>query len=364
MDKQQTFLLNEAADSIQSITDDLYGKLSGQPFSMEYLADALGQHLPNFSRKQVSSTIQLLNAGIQAGKEEFERLYRLPTAALDGEIARQLDQYLEPLPEARQRQFLLLLFQVLYQDTGLKIGSNLSIYMANMPLDMMKRDVCALLEEKGKEIVGDISTLLPETAEKLKQHGENPKVNEFTDEQRDLITAAAVYAAMQKTELKVVGPEQIGKQISIQKTFLQRLGEAMRDKVLPVALRVLAIAAVAVALYGLIEFLLYSEALAFVTSYISANHMWKIALPAAFTVAAAGCSWLHTNLLTDPIIYRGQSDAVDARSELQRHYDQATLQADQFVENLNSEYMLVEDDSSEDYTMDDGDIEETPDIVI
>ncbi|MFR3754668.1 MAG: hypothetical protein ACLTW9_24720 [Enterocloster sp.] len=56
-------------------------------------------------------------------------------------------------------------------------------------------------------------------------------------------------------------------------------------------LRVLAIAAVAVAVYCLIEFLVYSEALAFATTYISQNHLWKIALPLLFPLplwAAAG----------------------------------------------------------------------------
>lgn len=364
MDKQKTFLLNEATDNINKVLDDIYKNLSGRPFSVDALADALCQHIPGQSREQLLITIQLLNKGIETGQNEFEHLYNLSQESLDGEIEHQLDQYLKPFTEAEQRQYLLLLCQVLYQDSGFKIDGNLSIYMANMPTDAMKNEVCFLIKEKGKEIVGDTSSLFSDAADKLKQSEGTFGHSEFKEAEKDLIMASAVYASMQKSELKVIGAEQVGRQIGIQKSFLQRFGETLHDKVIPVLIRILAIAAVAVSVYCLIELLIYSEALAFVTTYISQNHLWKIALPTALSVAAVGCSWFSENLLSDPIIYRCQSDANDARSQLQRHFEQTERRANQFAEGFIPNDIEVEEDSCSDYTVDDNGNEETPDIII
>lgn len=364
MDKQKAFLLNEATDNMNTILEDIYGKLSGRPFSEDALADVLCQHIQGQSREQLLANIRLLDKGIETGQEAFERLYNLPQESLDDEIEKQLDQYLKSFDEAEKRQYLLLLCQVLYQDSGFKINSNLSIYMANMPTEAMKNEVCLLLKEKGKEIVGDTTSLLSGAADRLRKSEGTLGQSEFKEGEKELIMASAVYASMQKSELKIIGAEQVGRQIGIQKSFLQRFGETLHDKVIPVMLRVLAIAAVAVAVYCLIEFLVYSEALAFATTYISQNHLWKIALPAAFSVAAVGCSWFSENLLSDPIIYRIQSEADDARSRLQRHFDQTEIQADRFAESFIPEYIEVEEDSYSDYIVDDSGIEEIPDIII
>lgn len=353
MDKQKEYLLNNATDRINSILEELYAGMSDYPFSMDVLADALGQQLPWLSREQLLANLQMLKKGIESGYDEFERLYNLPREALDGEIERQLLGYLEPMADSEQRQFLLLLCQVLYQDTGFKIDSNLSIYMANMPTGDIKQEVCLLLEEKGKEIVGDTSAFLSESQEKFLHSKGALRRNYFTEEENDLITAAAVFASMQKSGLKVVHAEQIGKQIGIQKSFLQRFGEIMRDKVLPATVQLLAIAAVAVAVYSIVEVLVYTEALAFVTTFISENHMWKIALPAALSVLAAGCNWLSRTFQSAPVTCRIQSEAVEAKSRLQRHFDQTRIQADRFADRLIPEYTVIDENEFEDYTVDD-----------
>lgn len=365
MDKQKAFLLNEAIDNINKVVDDIYRKLSGRPFSVDALADALCQHIPGQSREQLLTAIQLLNKGIETGQNEFEHLYSLSQESLDGEIEQQLDQYLKPFTEAEQRQYLLLLCQVLYQDSGFKIDGNLSIYLANMPTDAMKSEVCLLLREKGKEIVGDTSSLLSGAVDKFKQSDAGLGQNELKEAERDLVMASAVYASMQKSELKVIGAEQVGRQIGIQKSFLQRLGGTLHDKVIPVLLRILAVAAVAVAVFCLVELLIYSEALAFITTYITQNHLWKIALPAAFSVVAVGCNWFSEKILFPPIISDlSQSEANDARSQLQKHFAQTKAQADRMVESFMPEYMEVEEDSLDDYTVDDSGNEETPEIII
>lgn len=351
MDKQQAMLMNRATDNINLILEDLYRKLSKGSFSLEALADAGLPYFTDMTHEQLVSDIRKICEGIKAGSEEFNRLSSLPQKSLNQEISGQLEKCLEGLPESQQRQYLLLLYQILYLDSGHDINGNISIYLANMSTDEMKKGICFLLEKKGQEIAGNIPSLFSEAKDKFKDSGRiSAMQNGFSDEEKDIILATAVYASMQKAGGVIIHTtEQIGEQIGFEKSFMERFGEAMHDAVIPVALRLLAIAAIAAASYFLLKWMIANEIFALAYAYIQKNHLWKMAIPAAATAVAYAGSWFVENMLSDPVIYRAQGQVEDAKTETQRYFDETASRADTFVGRIRNETAVVTGDESDEF---------------
>lgn len=338
MDKQQATLMNQTMKNIDLILQDLYRKLSAGSFSMEALADASLPYFTDMTRERLVSDIRKICEGMKAGSGEFDRLSNLPQESLSQEIPGQLDQCMEGLPESQQRQYLLLLYQILYLDSGHGINGNISIYLANMPTDEMKKGICFLLEKKGQEIAGNIPSLLSEAKEKFRDSSQISAMQKgFPDEEKDIILAAAVYASMQKGGVTVYTTEQIGEQIGFEKSFMERFGEAMHDVVIPVALRLLAIAAIAIAGYFLIKWMIANEIFTFAYAYIEKNHLWKVVVPAIAAALAYAGSWFAENMLSNPIIYRTQGQVEDAKTEKERYFDETASKADTFVNRIRNE---------------------------
>ncbi len=348
MDKQQTMLINQATDNIDLILKDLYRKLSEGPFSLEALADAGLPYFTDMTWEQLVSDIRKIYEGIKAGSGEFDRLNNLPQESLNQEIPRQLEQCLEGLPESQQRQYLLLLYQMLYLDSGHGVNGNISIYLANMPTDEMKKGICFLFEKKGQEIAGNIPSLLSEAKDKFKASNQISIMQKgFSDEEKDIILATAVYASMQKAGgVTVHTAEQIGEQIGFEKSFMKRFGEAMHDVVIPVALRLLTIAAIAAAAYFLLKWMIANELFTFAYAYIEKNHLWKIAVPAVATAVTYAGSWFVENMLSDPIIYRAQGQVEDTKTEVERYFDETALRADAFADRIRNDTAVVAEDES------------------
>lgn len=352
MDKQQAMLIKQATDNIDLILKDLYRKLSEESFSLEALADVSLPYFTDMTQEQLVSDIRKIYEGMKAGSGEFDRLSNLPQESLSQEIPGRLEQCLEGLPESQQRQYLLLLYQILYLDSGHGVNGNISIYLANMPTDEMKKGICFLLEKRGQEIAGNIPSLFSEIKDKLKDSNQISAMQKgFSDEEKDMILAAAVYASMQKAGgVTIHTTEQIGEQIGFEKSFMERFGEAMHDVVIPVALRLLAIAAIAVAAYFLLKWMIANELFSFAYAYIEKNHLWKIVVPAVTTAVAYAGSWFVENMLSDPIIYRTQGQVEDAKTETERYFDETASRANTFVGSIRNETVVVTEDESDELT--------------
>ena len=71
MDKQKAFLLNEATDNMNTILEDIYGKLSGRPFS----EDAWQMYYANTFRDNPGNNCWLISGclirGLKRGRKHL-----------------------------------------------------------------------------------------------------------------------------------------------------------------------------------------------------------------------------------------------------------------------------------------------------
>lgn len=366
MKEQDELLLERAFLQSQEIEKKVKRSLAGKSFSLEDLAEQLSFYLPDLKKEEIIRDLKLLSRGLATGHRAFEDLYERSPEDMNEEIKKKLEQRLATLSEHQKRQSLMLLCQSLYQGSGIRIGDNLAVYLANMPTEELMKEACFLLHEKGKEMAGDYVSLLMGELEK-REHTQNvgAPLNQqrFSEEEENLLEAAAIYAGFQKVGLKLITPEQMGKEMGVQKSFLKRFSETLHDVIIPIMLKVLAIGAVAISIYCLAEVLLYSEAIAFITAYISEHHMWRIAIPAVLSVVATIGSWFSENIFCAPVIHRCKSMAEEAKNTLSYHLQEREREADRFMETVSSEYLIEEEESVTDCE-DEEDIEWTPQIDV
>lgn len=322
--------------------EELLKELEDQPFSKEFLAEKLGKYLPEQSEEEIRTVLGQLEAGIRSGEEKFEELYQTPEAELDGKAETEFEKLLAPYPEDRQKQLLLMMMQALCLESDMKIDEKTALYISSLPISELRRTVEQLLKDKGMELAGNEALALMEAQElpERKQLSDS----RYTEQERSLIMAAVIYVSIQKAGVKNLRADQLGEQVGIQKSFAERLGEALRYETMPMLIRVLIIGAIAVAVYELAQIAIVEELLTFAYSYMTENHhLWKIAIPAVVAAAGMGLKWLDEKLSNRfPFLFRCKSAAQDARTDFERNFDEIRERA-----NRNEQIYIVPDMTGE-----------------
>ncbi len=339
MERRNIFSAEEAVKNVTETAERLYGRLSGQPFSRQRLAEALCGEVSGLLREQSLEIVERLAEGFEEGKGEFERMYALPEDELEADAAKQMDRYLEPLSESGKRQLLLLLFQIVFHDSGYKMDSNLSVYLANMDFKQLKAETGKLLREKGSELTGEVFRFLNGNEQNVRSCSVNAAGREFSEKENDLIMTAAVYGAMQNADWKVAAPEQIGRQAGFEKSFALRLGEALRENLVPILLRLLVIAAAGAAVYWLAQWAAASEVFAFAANYLTEHHLWIVLIPGACAMIQS----VWTELFPEPLELNIAGREEDARTAIQKQYDRLKQQADWEAWRFEPEYAREEE---------------------
>lgn len=326
---------------IDTVMKELKHRLSLQSVTLDTLSDAMSFSLPDMDRESLKETLQELHKGALEGEEEFDRFANLEEEALKQEVSKRLSQALNPLPKSQQRQHLLLWYQALSQDFGYPVDGTVSRYLVQMPQEELREGIAFLLWKKGQELTGSAPSYLTQAVAEC----EGLKLD---SDKQEMLFRAAVYIVLQKTGFGILPAEQIGQQIGFLKAFLKELTEMYKEAKIPVILRLLEIVSLAVAAYFLLPLLLTGEAVLFVITYIEKNHLWKLVIPAACSVVFYGWRWLSEHLLTDPIWYRMQGQAEDAKDEAAQYFAQIAAKAAEFVrENIevmqeNTKYLNIE----------------------
>ena len=359
MENQRQMLANAALERTAALQTELYRTLRGRPVTPETLAEALERHFPDQDPAQRTANCRRLLEGLEQGRAEFRRLDRLPESSLDGELARQVEQRLERLDPAARRQYLILLLQVLYNDSGRNVDANLSVYLSNLPGEELEKQLSFLIAQKGKELVGQAAASLSQVMPELKNLP--PEAAERSRTEQEQIAAAAVYASMQQGQWKILAAEQVGRQVGFESSFWEQLGQAVRQQALPAAVRLLAIAAIAAGGYFALQLPLVSEAVALILGLLEKNQMTKAALLMLVPVIGKAWDWLDQRLYAGPAVTQAIDAGQDASAQLDAYFTRTQRLADCAAQPpVVEEIVLTEEETLPENVL----LEEEPPILL
>lgn len=274
MDILQENEMWSAAKETQKILEELYAGLDGGSPEPEAVARLLQKHFPWTDPEKLAQELQELWQGLEEGRADLDKLLDLPEEELERTLTQPVRERLDAMDPEERRQYMIILVQMLYGESGYKVDGNLAVYFSNLPDREIWTQISFIAQELGAAAVGEIAGKLDDC---LQDSQEQVKVEQgdsqdYPVKERERILAAAVYAATSRSKPKAVSVSTLGRKLGIERSLMEKLGKAMRQQILPLMFRLLMIAAAVAAAYLLWHLLAASEMGAMLVAYLQKNH--------------------------------------------------------------------------------------------
>lgn len=319
MDKEQGLYIQEKAQDVAVTTDKICKAASGKPLSAELLAETLAGDIPDLTEAQLAEQMEQLQAGVRAGRRQFEEISKLSPDELMEEISEKLNQLLEGMSEEQKHQLLILLYQTLCEETGIQVESDMAVYISNLPTEQLMDEVVSLMEKEGDFFIGDLTQVLDD--ELGLQEGAAALLaedSEHTEEEKNWILAASVYAEAEKSGEEIMDVRQLGEQVGYECSFLEKFGDVMRTKLLPGGIALVAAAGVGIASVLLIKCVLAAPFAAYFFSFFSAQS-WRMLQMVTVGAIIQAMGYTGDAVYMKMLQQKGMGIAEDARLALERY---------------------------------------------
>ena len=282
--------------------------------TVDTVAESLRSTLPELSGETLRERLRLLLDGAAEWKKEFLRLWGLPESRLPSILSDAMERHFSNFGAKRYRQSLLVLFQILCADSGQPLDGVWSVYFANLPEEDLKRRVLALMERKGKELIGKAALFLSGHS------GETGDVERggFTEAEHEVILAAAIYAAQDRDGENFQNPKFLGWKIGLEHSMMERMEMVVREQRLSDVFDLLELASYAAALRFALETPLLSDTSMLLMEFSGEGHMLKLLLMTAFPLALTIADDLFS--LSSPIMRYGLEIGNLAVSEIKLYF--------------------------------------------
>lgn len=274
MDTEQTQKIEKSLAALDKLRSQLCRALAEQPLTAKSLARTMEPYLPGLPQEELEQICRDLSNGIERGTVAFRSISPASADKAGTWISQQLHEMLEPLSDEVKRRYLLLFYQILSQEFDRKVGTREAVFLSNLSVQDLEREVNRLTESENARLAADTMDCLCDYMD-TQEENTSPETSQYTDEENTWITSAALYIHAQSGEFNGLPAAYIGQQVGYFQGFLSKFKTVMLQKIIPAAMGLLAMAAAACLAYGLFQFLITCPELAPVVSYVTGMANWR-----------------------------------------------------------------------------------------
>ena len=231
VNRRKRSLLQKTAGRMQSALREFSEHLKGQPITPELIFGQVEGRFPRSQHRRLQEWCGHVQRGIAGGIRDCARFSALSTEGLEEAVHGALAENLASLPAEQRHQYLILLMQLLFQESSQRIDSDVAIYLSNLHHQELEAYACQLLVRKADAELSEAAALSVADGRSLWDAGILTDLNQYRAEERGILLSAAMETAL-LSHPNAISPDLTPVQLGWQAGFAACAWDNVRDELM------------------------------------------------------------------------------------------------------------------------------------